>query len=99
MPFLPAYKILLFHCPFPCISTAVAAPIVPPLVIYILSHDIDINAPAEIARRFINATVSIGESNIASFICVAASTRPPKVSISNITATAPSAAAAFEGVQ
>ena len=36
------------------------------------------------ALRLINATVSISVDDIESLICVAASTRPPKVSISKI---------------
>ena len=46
------------------------------------------SAPAEIARRFIKAMVGTFEPRIASLIWVAASTRPPKVLISKITALA-----------
>ena len=79
----------------PCISTAVAAPMVPPPVIYIFSQDKEINAPAEIARLLIKATVNTSEASIASLICVAASTLPPKVSISKMIAAALSSSAAL----
>ena len=72
----------------PCISTAVVAPIVAPPAMNTFSQDNEISAPAEIARLFIKATVGTFESNIASLICVAASTRPPKVLTSNIIAFA-----------
>ena len=52
------------------------------------SQDKDINAPADIARRLMNATVMISVPKIASLICVAASTLPPNVLISNIIALA-----------
>ena len=51
-------KLITFSLPFlPDISTAVAAPIKPPPVIKIFSQEREINAPAEIARRFMNAMV------------------------------------------
>ena len=62
-------KLMTFSLPFlPDISTAVAAPINPPPVINIFSQDNDIKEPAEIARRLINATVSISDPKIASLI-------------------------------
>ena len=69
-------------------STAVAAPNKPPSVIYIFSQDREISAPAEIALLFIKAIVGTLEPKIASLICVAASTLPPKVFISKIIALA-----------
>jgi len=61
---------------------------VAPLVIIIFSQDKDIKAPAEIALLLIKAIVGIFVSKMASLICVAASKRPPKVSISKIIAEA-----------
>ena len=82
-------KLITFSLPFlPDISTAVAAPMEAPPVIYIFSQDKEISAPADMALRLINATVSRSESKMASLIWVAASTRPPKVSISKMTARA-----------
>jgi len=52
-----------------------------------------IRAPAEIARLLTKPTVRSGLFNKASRICTAASTRPPKVSISRITAAAPACVA------
>ena len=57
---------------------------VPPLVINIFSQDSEMRAPADIARRLIKAIVGIFALKIASLIWVAASNRPPKVSISKI---------------
>ena len=53
-------------------------------------------APAEIARLFTKATVRIREFNKASRISTAASTRPPKVLISRITAAAPASLASVK---
>ena len=57
---------------------------------YIFSHDSDISAPADFVQNLllIKAIVVILELRIASFICVAASTLPPKVFISKIIASA-----------
>jgi len=66
----------------------VAAPIELPGTIIILSHEIAIRAPAEMARLLINAIVRRSVPIIASLICVAASTLPPKVLILKIIASA-----------
>jgi hypothetical protein len=54
----------------------------------IFSHARAIKAPADQALSFIKAMVVMGVLRIASLIFVAASTLPPKVSISNIKAFA-----------
>ena len=66
----------------------VAAPIVPPSVMMMLSQARLINAPALIARGWMNATVRGSASSNASRIWIAASTRPPSVLTSITIATA-----------
>ena len=65
-----------------------AAPIDAPGVIKIESQLREMSAPADIARLLIKAIVGILLSKIISLIWVAASTRPPKVSISKMIAFA-----------
>ena len=66
---------------------------VPPVDITRVWADSPISAPAEMARLFTNATVRTLAFNSVSRICTAASTRPPKVSMSRITAAAPACVA------
>jgi hypothetical protein len=71
----------------------VAAPIVPPSAMMIRSAARLIRAPAEMARLFTNSTVRMRLPSRVSRIRTAASTRPPNVLTSRITAAAPAAAA------
>jgi hypothetical protein len=75
------------------ISTGAAAPIVALEAIVIRRAERAISAPAEIARPFTKAMVSSGVPRSASRITTAASTRPPKVSISSTSAAAPACSA------
>ena len=76
-------------------ATAVAAPMEAPGVIKIESQLREIKAPAEMARLLIKAMVVTLLSKMMSLICVAASTLPPKVSISNMMALALFVSASF----
>ena len=66
-----------------------AVPMVPPLVITVVSVASARSAPAEMARGLTNAMVRRRAWSSASRIATAASTRPPKVLMSRATAAAP----------
>ena len=77
----------LFRAFLPDISTAVAAPIVAPLSLQSF-HKIMKLALSRYSSAIYKCNCRYFVSNIASFICVAASNRPPKVSISKMIAAA-----------